>query len=569
MVNGYCFETPFNYSDSYFGVEEFLTAISELATPVDNEVEEGYSFSVSYINEYDTKYDVTVSFTFNKQFIMDSVKVESKKFYQTEMVDENGDPLVDENGETVYGYAEVEESKYVYEITQAISETEIVKDFAAEDVLISSYTLKDGENEVTELALEAGVAKTLSMADIPEGAVAKYETITVSVVDANNEEVDGAIDNYVDLYAAIPTIQLTGKMEGSYTVTIATAFVTKTINVTVIAPETTKIFAGASKWSSFTSQSIYADASLSFGVYANEYADASATVTCDDENATITENQGVYTFASTVPGTYTVTVTSTANTDLAPFTFTVIVNEVPNVAEFFDDDKYQNQGKSNNNNLMIWFVTIDDLTQFIATFDGKVFSYETYQYEEVKMAAAYNFVYNEETKEITISDMDGAAEFLAEMYPDYTADQSIINSITMNADYTMKVMYMNNMDTLEAYVEPSTIDEVAGQYKMMVGSYGQEDYGRWIIDLKEDGTGMMQNQIFNSMLLKWVTGDQVIKFEYTVDADYSIVISNVTPFMSEGIVGFDLDEVNSSIAWSADTGLSFTFNGEACVFERN
>jgi len=453
MVNGYAFETVFDYENTYYGIEEFVSVIYSLegikfADVMEEEGETIYSFGVLYVNESGSTYIASVAFTLNDEDVMDMVAIHIDTYY----------------GEI----AETPDRTFDYMITQA-SDGEVTVAYDPAEVLVQSYTLTDAEGaEVEALDVILGDETTLNIADVAETANLNWETFTVTVLDADSVEVEGAVEVSVDTWSKAITVK--ALEEGEFTVTIQSAFVTKEITVTATMPETTEIYACTDDWgyNRIETAEIYADATQSFYVKANAYADASATVAIvsqpEGAEASVEEVQGEWTFTPDVAGEYVIKITSDVNEELT-WTITITAKEIPNVVEeFFAFNEYQNEGKTFTNNWKLLFVTVDDITQLFATFEGEVYDRNSWEWVDVKSAALYFVDYNAETKEIalTATSAEDAQPVIDEMAPGFTLDQTLISSVTMNDDYTMSVAYGNNMADLEPWADFAPIDYVVG-----------------------------------------------------------------------------------------------------------
>ena len=559
MVNGYAFETIFDYTNTYYGVEEFVTAIYGLAEEKTEAIEEGvYFFSLTYVNpENNAKNEVNVGFTLNDEFIMDKVGISVDTYYLEDRQvfdEETGEPVVDEEtGDFVYEsvYPEDPDSSKYFEIQQVVGER-FALDYVPEEVLPTTYTLVDGEgNEVTEINAEVGTGTELSFADIPEMAVLNWDTFTVTVYDAEGVETETAVNVYVSTYFA-GSVTITPDEAGEYTVKIQSAFVTKEIKVTATLPATTELYAKQG-WSYLTAAEIYADGALNFTVEANDYADASATVVVTTQpegaNATVTENQGEYTFASTVPGDYVLTITSVANSELV-LTVNVTVKEVPNVQDLLKG-MFQNHDKSKNANLMIEF----DWSGMIiaAQYDGKLMNYSTYKYEPVDtMIALYSFTYDAETKVFTLTPQTiGGME---------TTD-NLIKSITVNADYTISVSYFNgeyyaNAKLVE-YAPFTPAQQVEGEY------YADLEAGvsRLCLKVNSDGTADLTVETYSNWMGWMGDWNNSVYFAYEITEDYQITVMEV---LQGQFVDYtcDVATINSTIVFDKEAAtVSFTFDG--------
>ena len=204
-----------------------------------------------------------------------------------------------------------------------------------------------------------------------------------------------------------------------------------------------------------TSADIYADGVLSFEVVVNNYEDATAEVVItsspEGAEASVEELDGEWTFYPDGVGEYVITITSLVN-DALTATITVNVKECPAIETILDGKKYQNKGKSETNDLTIQFDYKQKMT--LATFVGEIYNADD-QLESVKLIAMYKFTYDEETKEFMLEAVTLQEAQVQQIYPGYIQDATLLNSITLNVDYTLSVVYCNSnkQAVLETYVE--------------------------------------------------------------------------------------------------------------------
>ena len=579
MENGFAFETVFDYENTYYGVEEFVSAIYNLSTPKDEKVEDGvYSFAIEYVNASEVKYEVAVSFTVDGNKVMNSVVIDIEKFYAGEE-----------------GYSETADSVKTYTITQS-TEGDVTPEYKPEELLVSSYTIKDAdENEVTKdtvLDLVAGAGVTLTMADVPEGCEAAYDTFTATVVNNDSGEVvEDAVAVYVSTYSN--EIYVTPNEVGEYKITITSAFVTKKFTVSVAMPETTELKVIVNGWQEVTETKIFLEgdwATLDYEIQANEYADADVYVDVEGAGDSADVYADEIYFETDCVGTYTITFTSAVNEEVST-TLTIVVENPPSLFEVLGGTEgmktHQNVGKSKDNDLMIMYA--DGMA--IVTYTGVQFDYSAWEEIDIKWAYIYLIDVNVDTKEITLNNpVYEGGELTEEMlaqeienmgYTGYELNANVLNSITVNADYTLSAVYAerNQMGKLEPWVEleENPYEDVAGEYRFI--EYDEEGSmtGRWVLGLSDNGTGALYNQIWNSDRFMWMTGEQIVEFNYTVAEDGSIEITEIT--FGE-VAGFDLETVNDTIVYDEEMsfggeygyqcpGISFTFNGETTAFEKN
>ena len=532
MVNGYAFETVFDYTNTYYGVEEFVSAIYALADEKVEAYENGvYEFSLVYVNaDSHTKYEVSVAFTLSDASVMETVEIQINSFYEN--IEENEDGYVyDEEGNPKYlgTYNETADSLRVYTITQA-TDGKVVVAYNPEEILVSSYTLKDAEGtEVSELDLVAGTPVELNIADVPETAVLNYETFTVTVVDADEIEVDSSVVNvYVNAYSN--TVEFTAYADGEYTITIESAFVTKVLTASVTLPETTEIYAkaNANAWSALTSTDIYDDGAVNFIVAANDYADASAEVVITTQpegaDASVEELDGEWTFYPDGVGEYVITITSIANEALTA-TITVNVKECPALETIFNGE-YQNSDKAKDKQLYILMMQEDELTgQLLISLNKAMYGWDGSVEGMIQQYCVYMYAYDKDSRTFALtafSEAEVVEAGINEMYPGYTYSETVLTSMQLTADYQLKVAYANDMTTLVPYAELTPAQWVAGDY-----AYEIDETNRYFLRVWDDGTASLTKEYWNEMWYGWAA-ESGVEFKYTIDDSYAIDITEIT-----------------------------------------
>lgn len=571
MVNGYAFETIFDYTHTYYGVENFIAAIYGLSKPANEAYAEGvYTFSMEYVNDNAVKYVVTVGFSVNDAGVLSSATIKIEK-HTKDYVYENDEPVVDEDGNPVMEYQLLNTTTYT--VTQGTT-AEVTVAYDPEVLLLKSYTLqKDGE-EVSEFTMNAGDSVTLNFADVPEGANIAYETFTITVTDGEGIEVEDSwnapFSAFVSTYSSPATLNISANAADTYTVTIESAFVTKTFTVTVETPAPTEIKA-VQDYSTLTSADIYDDATLTFTVQAqNQYADASATVEIktqpDGADATLESVGNDYTFKPDGVGTYVLLITSDVD-DTLTSEVTIKVTAAPSVEELFDDDNYQYVGYWGDT-LKVHFITgANDVINVVAWFDG-----EDRSGNVLKTMAVYTATYDAATKAFALTaveDMQAKATELGHDLSAYTPDATLLNSVTVQADYTLKVVFNNNRDmgTLEVCkAEEETGVDISGEYSHII--FDDETAlpsVKYVLTLNNDGTATLNAYLWNSGRLMWVYNSEKgeAAFNYVYNAGTG---SFMTDKVESSFDGFDMR--TTIVVNTNENTITVTLNDVELVFEK-
>ena len=199
---------------------------------------------------------------------------------------------------------------------------------------------------------------------------------------------------------------------------------------------------------------------------------ANVTVAVSDDNVItvkgpkgeLTQNEDEWVFVPDkgIEGDYVITITSLVNEELTT-TVTVTVAKAPAI-ETILTGKYQNVGKDKDNNLSIEFDT--SAAQVLVIFEGELYN-SVGEKVAVKEGAIYEFAYDAETRKANLTFLEMGDDEIAGICLNmcgkegFTENENVLNSITVNADYTLSVTYYNQTMTadLEPYVEDNT-DEI-------------------------------------------------------------------------------------------------------------
>ena len=335
-LNGYMYSSDmYDYLSLDFtpcGTEDLLYAFysyakANFANNLTTTWGETSNISFKIGDDYSAKV-YSIDFTISENGVISTLNFTFAKYFGPDY-DELGNPVaetvkytIDENGVvTIVDGAEAESSISI-EIAQTEGERTATTTYNLSEILVGSYELTlDGTAIGDTLNLQAGDTVNVTIGNMsPESANLDLDNILAIVVDEMGEETYS-----VNTYVFGESLSLTAYKAGNYVVTLTSLNVTKTFAVVVSNPVTTEIHAAVDNWGTkeaFASKDLYADSTFEFvGVAQNSYADASftAVITEGPENgATLTELETAdgYAFTATIPGTYVVTLTSTANPDV-------------------------------------------------------------------------------------------------------------------------------------------------------------------------------------------------------------------------------------------------------------
>lgn len=322
-------------------------------------VSEGvYSFTMTYADDWGDLYLAAVEFTLNEEGYIATAKVASTCYnsegytFETKTIIKADEDLgIAEVTANVYAVNEGAEATGGYSIDAqqncALTEADVIpteNQYDAELLLVSDFAMsKDGA------AVEDGAVIEMNAGDyfkynitVAEGTNVNFSDLFFTI---DGEEADPYGDERLALTSVtnwdtgtMDGFAIRAKKAGEYTVEVVYGAAKKTLTVKVAPalPTSIEVYAKDNNFVQYNDQAtVYTGSSLFIYVEADsEFVDASHTlVLSDTTNASITENEyGTKVFVSNVPGTYTITVTSTAVPSLTD-TLTIVVEEAPSVAD--------------------------------------------------------------------------------------------------------------------------------------------------------------------------------------------------------------------------------------------
>lgn len=320
-------------------------------------VSEGvYSFTMTYADDWGDLYLAAVEFTLSEEGYIATAKVASTCYnsegytFETKTIIKADEDLgIAEVTAKVYAVNEGAEATGGYSIDAqqncALTEEDVIpteNQYNAESLLVTDFAMsKDGA------AVEDGAVIEMNAGDYFKYKITVAEGTNVNFSDLfftiDGEEADGderlaltSVTNWDT--GTLDGFAIRAKKAGEYTVEVVYGAAKKTLTVKVAPalPTSIEVYAKDNNFEQYNDQAtVYTGSSLFIYVEADsEYVDASHTlVLSDTTNASITENEyGTKVFVSNVPGTYTITVTSTVVPSLTD-TLTIVVEEAPSVAD--------------------------------------------------------------------------------------------------------------------------------------------------------------------------------------------------------------------------------------------
>ncbi len=324
-----------NYEASYYGAEQVLKALYDLkANAIDGTLTETmengvYGFTFDYAFEAveawdtDTAYRYIVNFTLGDAYTISTLDVTVETYYDVLTIEDAAVPSLTRT----YNF-----EQYVGAYVNCpLNPAEVLAtDFALEDAYGTAIT--------DTVTLDQGVLNDIVIVDaVPSTADFALDAVTVTAIDDQDMPVEFGWE-WEDNYYGVDgnTIEIKISALGTYTVTISTMNVEKTITVEVVVPVTRELNF-TSRGNEVTTLTGNVDSAVNFNVVANAGADASATVTLTAPagsavDTTLVGSDGAYTFTPDVVGTYTVTAVSTVD-DTIRATLTITVEEAISMAD--------------------------------------------------------------------------------------------------------------------------------------------------------------------------------------------------------------------------------------------
>lgn len=549
MEEGYAFEIL----DGYYGVEKLVSGLYALgAEEANNQMmemaEDGiYGFSFEYVAT--SIYQFNVYFTLGSEYNFNKVMVGVGRWFAPETTGEGED--------VVYSIPQVEVEEGVFEdadadmvslyVIEQVTGESITPQNTPDMLLADSFKLMNDAEEVTEdtvIEVVAGEEKYLSIAEIlPETAMFKLDTIEVTAVDEDGNPLDESI-LYSDVNTYSNKVTLTAKdaFENAV-VTVKSNKVVKTFKLTATLPPVESIVASNSMYgyTTITTADMYLGTTYSFyAVIAPEYADSAYTVSIKSKPQESTaaslvfeQSSGKEVFTPDVLGEYVIELVSVAdNTVTAELTINVVAK--PDLTQKFIGQ--YSAGWENMSYLLVTFTPNTDAKTgtIVAAFSGYIG-----QSDYCELTETLSYSYNDTDDTITLTHVSG--------------DENVLNSITFDANYNMKVAFAqnSNMGNLAPYTPPQPIDDIVGEYTWAESYEGEERPAgniRYKLTLNSDGTATLEKGAWNPTggAYGWGSYDveESVSFNVTVTMngeDYVIDVTEITDDSS--MTGFTVDTV--------------------------
>ncbi len=460
-----------DYSITAYGVVDYINAMYEFAKEnkvnIFEEKVDGNKFSFTFDQYTGYYYNiVTVEFTLDETgYYIDEVNIYNERYTESytylAYYDENGDPVyntivyfvveTDEETGDFVSLTLTEDAVQDFTSTLVINQSTETKEnpYNPSDVLVESFKVvdKDGKEIADTIKIKAGGGEDsvyFFFKDVlPTTAILELIKPTIVAKNDKGEVVEWKVDSYYN--PEDQSLQVYSYAAGTYTieVTIGDAIVTKTLVVELKDP--TSFGAGVvvdGMTEEKTNVNMFAGNSIDIESVVGSYekGDYTAAITSDNAaNATLTLNDGIYTFTTTTVGTYEITLTSSVVSTLTA-TLTVEVKEVPAIEDiltgYYEANTYWDSTYS---------LTFGENNTVVVAGDNG--------------SGDYTYAYDTETKALTFTYVSGA-----------TFEELGIDSIQLNSNYelVMSTSFGHNFVFSVVKLPIST----TGEHTISVNYYG-------------------------------------------------------------------------------------------------
>ena len=436
-LKGYVFTLgmPQQYAGITAMVEGLYNYAKESEIEVTENIEEGvYSFTYNWYHEgyseqydpatggskevrdryYDTYNVVEVSFTLDSQNYIDTLTANSTE-YDSESLefpadDENarGTLKADATPYIVYDYTLEQGGRNPYEYEEVI-----MTDF---DLVDAADKVVNGDKDVAAITLAPYSYNQYKLANIqPSTSDGSIDKLSVKLYQYNEqaEEYVETTPGYttMNVYGYAGYIQVQPQAEGTYRIEVTSARVTTYVNVIVKFPapesiEATAEGTSADSYNTYTGIDVAIGGKVAYGFATGFTAELTGDNASDAE--VVTDGNDGYTFTSEKAGSYTVKVTSTANTNVSD-TITIVVANPPAIADVLNGNYVFTTERDMN-----WELNSNAYVGFVPASEGATngtlkYYFDTYN-GSLELGGEATYAYNSETGEIDVSGYTAAGE---------------------------------------------------------------------------------------------------------------------------------------------------------------
>lgn len=570
-LGGYGYQNPFALSETYYGVTNLAIGIYEYASYYDMITDEGvdegvYSYSIeAYVEGYSTDpqtgedtvrnrnqdhlYLVEVSFTLSNSGYIATLNYSYSDYdydslvFQTDDESEHG--TIAENAEPI----EIETHSYAqYDIYSP-------NPYDPDEVLMTAFEVADadeniisGDEDAPAVLLAPGQYYSYNLANVePSTAVPSLNSITATLY-----QYDSELEKYEQVNTGFDTVNIyttSGiSISPSYSVAVGTIFrivltsshASTIINVEIGYPAPTSIAATANG-SDTDVYNTYAgvDVTISGSVTYGYDPGFTAAITSDNAaDATLINNV----FSTDTPGTYEVTVTSSADTSVSD-TISIVVSPAPEISEVLVGNYVYNV-----ENDYTGYYAQNVYIGFAPATEGGLsgtFSYYIVTAYYGEFIGSCEYSYNEETG-VTLTGLPEDTDLTVAVADDYTPEISFV----IENNYGNETLTVNGFETTTEEVPDELLIDIPSEIEWMTFYNSTLDVG---IYFEEGGTGA----IFEGTD-QWFT-DIVATITWVIDENDHIVMT-----LAEGVtLPAELEEAAAIIF--TEEGATFDAESDSVV----
>lgn len=541
-LGGYGYQNPFATSETYFGVTNLAVNLYEYASYydmiTDDGVDEGvYSYSIeAYVEGYSTDpetgedtvrnrnqdhlYLIDVSFTLSNSGYIATLNYSYSDYdydslvFQTEDDSEHG--TIGEGMEPIVTEAHTCVQYNVYSPNPYDPDEVLMTAF---DVADADENIISGDEDAPAVLLAPGQYYSYNLANVePSTAVPSLNSITATLYQYNSE-----LDEYEQVNTGFSTVNIyttSGiSISPSYSVAVGTIFrivltsshASTIINVEIGYPAPTSISATANGTSTDT-YNLYTGVNLTIGGSVTYGFDPGFTAAITSDNAadaTLINNV----FSTDTPGTYEVTVTSSADTSVSD-TISIVVSPAPEISEVLVGNYVYNV-----ENDYTGYYAQNVYIGFAPATEGGLsgtFSYYIVTAYYGEFIGSCEYSYNEETG-VTLTGLPEDTDITVAVADDYTPEISFV----IENNYGNETLTVNGFETTTEEVPNELLIDIPSEIEWMTFYNSTLDVG---IYFEEGGTGA----IFEGVD-QWFT-DIVATITWVIDENDHIVMT-----LAEGV----------------------------------
>lgn len=584
-MGGYDFTSPIDAAEHYFGITNLVAGIYENAsyngyivseyvpgdviTPAtDTEeavVSQNYQFNIEYYVEGyvggeegedtvrnqdgDILHTISVEFSLSDNYYIDSATISVYEYGSQGLTFPSGD-------ENAHGTVTPDTPYYTSEIT-TFTQSNSTSPYDPDQVLLTDFEVADAEGNVISggedaptIELAPGSSNSFTLTEIaPSTADLSLDRITAQLY-----QYDYELNRYEEAQTGWTTMNINAYSDGTvninpaFGVALGTIFrivlsstnASTVINVEIAYPAPTSISATANGTSTDT-YNLYTGVNLTIGGSVTYGFDPGFTAAITSDNAadaTLINNV----FSTDTPGTYEVTVTSSADTSVSD-TISIVVSPAPEISEVLVGNYVYNV-----ENDYTGYYAQNVYIGFAPATEGGLsgtFSYYIVTAYYGEFIGSCEYSYNEETG-VTLTGLPEDTDLTVAVADDYTPEISFV----IENNYGNETLTVNGFETTTEEVPDELLIDIPSEIEWMTFYNSTLDVG---IYFEEGGTGA----IFEGTD-QWFT-DIVATITWVLDENDHIVMT-----LAEGVtLPAELEEAAAIIF--TEEGATFDAESDSVV----